>query len=183
MNKFFVLLDILNFKLDLPNYLLTSPKNSIYQEVQKIYSFSDPINFSLEISRDIQYQNINILKFLIIKDFLLILNNSLINTSINLNLLNNYLFYYLFNNSNSNLQSNTNLYKNQYRPLKKGVTNMIKLHATGAIAMPIEIRLHILASSKDVIHSWAIPSAGIKIDCVPGYSSHRIMIFLVSGIF
>jgi heme/copper-type cytochrome/quinol oxidase subunit 2 len=49
--------------------------------------------------------------------------------------------------------------------------------------MPIEIRLHILASSKDVIHSWAIPSAGIKIDCVPGYSSHRITIFLVSGIF
>jgi heme/copper-type cytochrome/quinol oxidase subunit 2 len=49
--------------------------------------------------------------------------------------------------------------------------------------MPIEIRLHILASSRDVIHSWAIPSAGIKIDCVPGYSSHRITIFLVSGVF
>jgi heme/copper-type cytochrome/quinol oxidase subunit 2 len=51
------------------------------------------------------------------------------------------------------------------------------------VAMPTEIRLHILASSKDVIHSWAIPSAGIKIDCVPGYSSHRIAIFLISGIF
>jgi heme/copper-type cytochrome/quinol oxidase subunit 2 len=49
--------------------------------------------------------------------------------------------------------------------------------------MPIETRLHLLASSKDVIHSWAIPSAGIKIDCVPGYSSHRVVIFLVSGIF
>ena len=67
--------------------------------------------------------------------------------------------------------------------MRKVVTNMIRLHATGAIAMPIEIRLQILASSKDVIHSWAIPSAGIKIDCVPGYSSHRVMIFLVSGIF
>jgi heme/copper-type cytochrome/quinol oxidase subunit 2 len=49
--------------------------------------------------------------------------------------------------------------------------------------MPIEMRIQLLASSKDVIHSWAIPSAGIKIDCVPGYSSHRVMIFLVSGIF
>jgi heme/copper-type cytochrome/quinol oxidase subunit 2 len=75
------------------------------------------------------------------------------------------------------------LMKNQYRPLRKGINNMLRLHATGAIAMPIEIRLQILASSKDVIHSWAIPSAGIKIDCVPGYSSHRITIFLVSGIF
>jgi heme/copper-type cytochrome/quinol oxidase subunit 2 len=49
--------------------------------------------------------------------------------------------------------------------------------------MPTEIRLHLLASSKDVIHSWAIPSAGIKIDCVPGFSSHRVTIFLVYGIF
>jgi heme/copper-type cytochrome/quinol oxidase subunit 2 len=78
---------------------------------------------------------------------------------------------------------NQDLYKSQYRPMRKGVTNMIRLQATNAVAMPTEIRLHILASSKDVIHSWAIPSAGIKIDCVPGYSSHRVAIFLVHGIF
>ena len=60
---------------------------------------------------------------------------------------------------------------------------MVRLQATGAIALPIKTRLHILASSKDVIHSWAIPSAGIKIDCVPGYSSHRVTIILNSGIY
>jgi heme/copper-type cytochrome/quinol oxidase subunit 2 len=49
--------------------------------------------------------------------------------------------------------------------------------------MPIEIRLHLLCSSRDIIHSWAIPSAGIKMDCIPGYSSHRVAIFLYSGIF
>jgi heme/copper-type cytochrome/quinol oxidase subunit 2 len=81
------------------------------------------------------------------------------------------------------LEYNKTLYKNQYRPMRKGIANMIRLHATGAIAMPIEIRLHIIASSKDIIHSWSIPSAGIKIDCVPGFSSHRVTIFLVSGIF
>ena len=48
---------------------------------------------------------------------------------------------------------NKTLYKSQFRPMKKGVTNMIRLHATSAIAMPIELRLHILASSKDIIHS------------------------------
>lgn len=67
--------------------------------------------------------------------------------------------------------------------LKKGINNLIRLHATGAIAFPTEIRINILASSKDVIHSWAIPSAGIKIDCIPGYSSHRTFLFLLSGIF
>jgi heme/copper-type cytochrome/quinol oxidase subunit 2 len=59
----------------------------------------------------------------------------------------------------------------------------MRLQGSGAVAMPIEIRLQILASSKDVIHSWAIPSAGIKIDCIPGYSSHRIMIFFTPGIY
>ena len=60
---------------------------------------------------------------------------------------------------------------------------MLRLHATGAVAMPIEIRLQVLASSRDVIHSWAIPSASIKIDCVPGYTSHRIMKFLLTGVY
>jgi hypothetical protein len=54
---------------------------------------------------------------------------------------------------NNNINNNYDFYKNQYTPMKKGVSNMIKLHATGAIAMPIETRLHLLASSKDVIHS------------------------------
>jgi hypothetical protein len=66
-----------------------------------------------------------------------------------------FLFFYFFNFSNydSNLGNNGELYKNQYRPLRKGISNMVKLQATGAIAMPTEIRLQILASSKDVIHS------------------------------
>ena len=38
-------------------------------------------------------------------------------------------------------------------------------------------------TTKDVIHSWAVPSAGIKIDCIPGYTSHRIMIFFTPGIY
>jgi heme/copper-type cytochrome/quinol oxidase subunit 2 len=66
----------------------------------------------------------------------------------------NYLLFYLFGFlNNSDLGSNHDLYKNQHRPMKKGIVNMVRLHATGAIAMPIEVRIHILASSKDVIHS------------------------------
>ena len=70
-------------------------------------------------------------------------------------MLDNY-FLYLFNTNTdnyNNLSTNLNLFKSQYRPMKKGVVNMIRLQATNAIAMPTEIRLHILASSKDVIHS------------------------------
>jgi heme/copper-type cytochrome/quinol oxidase subunit 2 len=67
--------------------------------------------------------------------------------------------------------------------MRKGVNSMLRLHATGAVAMPVEVRLQILASSRDVIHSWSVPSAGVKIDCVPGYTSHKIMIFLMEGIY
>jgi heme/copper-type cytochrome/quinol oxidase subunit 2 len=82
-----------------------------------------------------------------------------------------------------NLTTSGGLLKSQYQPLRKGITNMIRIQADKAIAMPIETRLQILAVSKDIIHSWSIPSAGIKIDCIPGYSSHRVAIFLVSGIY
>ena len=169
----------------LPKYLTASPNNPLLEEVKNTFPLIDPVSFSSELSRELFYQNTNFLKFMVLKDSLVSVNNLLSNSSLNLSGLSNYLFFYLFGteNGSSRLGKNMDLYKSQFRPMKKGVTNMIRLHATGAIAMPIEIRLHILASSKDVIHSWSIPSAGIKIDCVPGYSSHRITIFLVSGIF
>jgi heme/copper-type cytochrome/quinol oxidase subunit 2 len=170
--------------VNLPKYFLATPTNPLLQEVQNSYPLIDPVSFGSEASREYFYQHTNFLRFHIIKDFLEIANNNLGNSSVNLSGITNYMFFYLFGTSNNtSFGRNLDLYKSQYRPMRKGVTNMIRLHATGAIAMPIEIRMHILASSRDVIHSWAIPSAGIKIDCVPGYSSHRVTIFLVSGIF
>ena len=173
------------FTTTLPLYLTATPKNPLLNEIKSSYAFIDPIAFSSESSREVFYQNTSFLKFTILKDALILSSDAMAKLPINVSGLSNYLFLKLFGltNSNTSLGQNYELYKNQYRPMKKGVTNMIRLHSTGAIAMPIEIRLHILASSKDVIHSWAIPSAGIKIDCVPGYSSHRVTIFLVSGIF
>jgi hypothetical protein len=80
--------------------------------------------------------------------------NNANNAGLNLSFLNGYLFKYLLGSDNSDsLGNNKGLFKNQYRPMKKGVTNMVRLQATGAVAMPIEIRMHILASSRDVIHS------------------------------
>lgn len=153
-------------------------------EIKNLTSYSDPINMSAESSRDLFYHHSLIINKSILHDFFLKLNYNSNILPLNTNFLTNYLLTYFTGYSNTDsISNNSELLRNQYRPMRKGVSNMIKLHAAGAVAMPIETRLHLLASSKDVIHSWAIPSAGIKIDCVPGYSSHRIMIFLVSGIF
>jgi heme/copper-type cytochrome/quinol oxidase subunit 2 len=168
----------------LPKYFISSPSNTLFNEIKNSYPLVNPTNFTSEISRDFFYQNSNFIKFTLLKELHYILDESIFKTGINNSFLNNYLFFYMFDsNSNYSINKNSELFKNQYRPMKKGINNMIRLHATGAIGLPIEMRLHIIASSKDVIHSWSIPSAGIKIDCIPGYSSHRVTIFLVSGIF
>ena len=172
------------YKILLPDYFIASPKNPLMSEIKNLTSFTDPVTLSAESSRDLFYHHSSIFNTSLLYDLIAKLNFNSTGLPINLNLLTNYLLVYFTGYySHSNTTNDFELLRKQYRPIKKGVSNMIKLHATGAVAMPIETRLHLLASSKDVIHSWAIPSAGIKIDCVPGYSSHRIMIFLVSGIF
>jgi hypothetical protein len=160
--------------INLPSYLVNSPKNPLLREIKATFAFIDPINCNNEYSRNAHYHSLNFFNHTVFK---VLFTEKFVQYG-------SQFFDFLFNFTNKNVFSDNNeLYKNQYRPMRKGVTNMIRLHATGAMALPIEIRLQVLASSKDVIHSWAIPSAGIKIDCVPGYSSHRVMIFLVSGIF
>lgn len=171
-------LNINNKIVNIPNYLTASPTNPLLNELKSVFLFIDPIAYNNEYSRDVYFNSLNYFNFNSLRSVLFDLNDSF-----NLSVF-SYLFSYLTGYKNYNsFDGNVELFQNQYRPMKKGITNMIRLHATGAIAMPIEIKLQLLASSKDVIHSWAIPSAGIKIDCVPGYSSHKVTIFLVSGIF
>jgi hypothetical protein len=123
-------------------------------ELKQLTPYIDPISISSEGSRDLFYHHSSLFNTSVIHDLVSYLNYSSAGLPINLNLISNYLLVYLTGNtSTSNLPNNTELLKNQYRPMKKGVSNMVKLHATGAVAMPIETRLHILASSKDVIHS------------------------------
>jgi hypothetical protein len=168
----------------LPVHLCATPSNPILSEIYEGYGYVDPLSFSTEISREVMYRDLNFVKLNLIVDMHKKIAKAASLTGVNVNVFDSYLFKYLLGSDFSNsFSKNNSLLKNQYRPLKKGVTNMVRLQATGAIAMPVEIRMHVLASSRDVIHSWAIPSAGIKIDCVPGYSSHRVTIFLVSGIF
>jgi hypothetical protein len=170
----------------LPEFFSTSINSKLLVELKSLFSYIDPITLRSEISRELLLQNTLLLKYDLAENFSKLVSKSLYKLPINLEFINTGVSYFA-PTSLLNLQTDLGLketfFKSQYQPMRKGITNMIRLQATNAIAMPTEIRLHILASSKDVIHSWAIPSAGIKIDCVPGYSSHRVMIFLTHGIF
>ena len=88
------------------------------------------------------------------KDLLLNLNSYVTTLPLNLKLVNEYLFFHFIDQPKSVTMGNREeMRKNQFKPLKKGISSMMRLQGTGAVAMPIEIRLQILASSKDVIHS------------------------------
>jgi hypothetical protein len=111
--------------------------------------FTDFVTLNNEYSRNIYFGSLNYFNFNILNSFLTSFTNCF-----NIGILNNLIYDYFFSNSqNRELKENQELFKNQYRPMRKGITNMIRLHATGAIAVPTEIKLQILASSKDVIHS------------------------------
>jgi hypothetical protein len=114
----------------------------------------DAVNISSEGTRDLFYHHSSIFNVSLIHDLLSKINYNTAGLPLNINFITNFLLVYLTGHSNtSNIANDTELLRNQYRPMNKGVSNMVKLHATGAVAMPIETRLHILASSKDVIHS------------------------------
>nr|YP_002265564.1 cytochrome c oxidase subunit II [Priasilpha obscura]ACF35110.1 cytochrome c oxidase subunit II [Priasilpha obscura] len=61
--------------------------------------------------------------------------------------------------------------------------NFRLLDVDNRIAIPFESQIRMLVTSADVIHSWTIPSLGVKIDATPGrlnqisFSSNRSGIF------
>ncbi|YP_011104938.1 cytochrome oxidase subunit 2 (mitochondrion) [Schizosaccharomyces pombe] len=43
-----------------------------------------------------------------------------------------------------------------------------QLEVDNRLVLPIDTRIRLILTSGDVIHSWAVPSLGIKCDCIPG---------------
>lgn len=60
-----------------------------------------------------------------------------------------------------------------YVPINSDISASRRLRVTKGITLPSDIPMHVICGSKDVIHSWAIPGLNVKIDCIPGYNSHR----------
>ena len=42
------------------------------------------------------------------------------------------------------------------------------LEVDNRLILPSETSIRVIITAADVLHSWAIPSLGIKMDCVPG---------------
>jgi heme/copper-type cytochrome/quinol oxidase subunit 2 len=49
------------------------------------------------------------------------------------------------------------------------------LRTKRTLILPAHINLTVITNSYDVVHSWFVPSLGIKMDCVPGRSTHHVL--------
>ena len=47
------------------------------------------------------------------------------------------------------------------------------LRTKRTLVLPSHVNLTIITNSYDVVHSWFVPGLGLKMDCVPGRSTHH----------
>jgi heme/copper-type cytochrome/quinol oxidase subunit 2 len=59
----------------------------------------------------------------------------------------------------------------------------LRLLDSTPLLLPLALELEFLTASEDVIHGFALPSAGLKMDAVPGRLNQALSTFLRPGIF
>jgi heme/copper-type cytochrome/quinol oxidase subunit 2 len=47
------------------------------------------------------------------------------------------------------------------------------LRTKRTLVLPAHVNLTLITNSYDVVHSWFVPGLGLKVDCVPGRSTHH----------
>jgi heme/copper-type cytochrome/quinol oxidase subunit 2 len=57
------------------------------------------------------------------------------------------------------------------------------LEVDNRLILPINTNIRVLVTSTDVIHSWSIPSLGIKLDAVPGRLNQTALFIKRTGVF
>lgn len=57
------------------------------------------------------------------------------------------------------------------------------LNVDNCLVLPYNRRIRLITTSVDVIHSWTIPSVGVKVDAIPGRLNQLFLIFNRIGIF
>ena len=65
--------------------------------------------------------------------------------------------------------------------LSKGSFRLLEVD--NMVYLPVQTNIRILVTSRDVLHSWAIPSLGIKIDACPGRINQISLYIKRSGTF
>jgi hypothetical protein len=123
-----------NFNINLPKNLITNPTNELLMDLK-----SDII-LNNEVFVENEFNNIRSI------DLFKVLNNKYYS--------NFFKSFFKKINKNLDISENSNLYeKSQYKHMRKGISNMVKIQADNAVALPTNTRIQLITVSKDIIHS------------------------------
>jgi heme/copper-type cytochrome/quinol oxidase subunit 2 len=67
--------------------------------------------------------------------------------------------------------------------LKSYVFTKRLLRTSKLLVLPTNVNISVITNSFDVIHSWFIPGLGLKLDCVPGRSTHHTLHIINPGFY
>ena len=97
-----------------------------------------------------------------------------------------YLFIENFvNNKNLNKYNLYNSVKNNKFKHELIPVTLAKrlLRTKRTLVLPVHINITLITNSYDVVHSWFVPGLGLKIDCVPGRSTHHSLYIDTVGFY
>lgn len=57
------------------------------------------------------------------------------------------------------------------------------LEVTNNVVVPVNTHIRVIVTAADVLHSWAVPSLGVKIDAVPGRLNQTNFLATREGLF
>ena len=57
------------------------------------------------------------------------------------------------------------------------------LEVDNRVVLPVNLHVRILVTAADVLHSWALPSLGIKVDACTGRLNQTSLFVLREGVF
>jgi len=65
----------------------------------------------------------------------------------------------------------------------KDITNIRLLDTNNSLILPYSMKIQNLITATDVIHSWALPRVGTKVDAIPGRINQVFIYFIKPGVF
>jgi len=88
-------------------------------------------------------------------------------------------WYWSYELTEQNINFDSNLvFENELKP---GEFRLLQVD--NPIILPIETYIRVIVTSLDVLHSWVVPSFGIKIDAVPGRLNQVFIYLKREGVF
>jgi len=94
-------------------------------------------------------------------------------------------WYWSYEYSDSNSESQDTLNFDSYLlpedELESGQLRLLEVD--NRVVVPVKTHIRVITTAVDVIHCWALPAAGIKMDAVPGRLNQTAMFFKREGVY